>query len=71
MITIDQYMHLTSPISPGLICVRRVFWLAYLRGTYLRGGGAYTRCKKMFSLKMIQNSKFASLKRVILSMTIL
>ena len=24
-------------------------------------GGAYTRCKKMFSEKMIQNSQFASL----------
>ena len=37
-------------------------------GGLIRGGGgfsagwAYTRCKKMFNEKMIQNSQFASLK---------
>ena len=38
------------------------FWWAYLRGGLSAVGGTYTRNKKMFSEKMIQNSQFASLK---------
>ena len=56
---------ISPPISPGLICVPRAFLVGLSAGGLSMGElirrGAYTRCKKMFSEKMIHNSRFASL----------
>ena len=52
---------ISPPISPGLICSRRVLSVGLSAKGLSAGGGAYTRCKTMFSEKMIQNSQFATL----------
>ena len=51
--------HISPPISSGLICARRAFLVGLSPGAYLRG--AYRRCRKVFSVKVIHNSQFASL----------
>jgi len=53
VLMLERY-RISQPISPGLICVCKAFWWAYQQG-------AYTRRKKMFNEKLIQNSQFAIL----------